>query len=196
MLKAKAKAAATAAAAKRKAAAAAAAAQEAAAQQAAAAAAGVGVPSTTRSGRGLRPNLTQPWADGAASLLAPGGSIQRIGYDQNVFDEAVRVVIFGQDPSPEASTSMSTVGMIEVPGQKKLENGGEGKEGEGEGKEEEGKEQQGGGGYKTNKEDLAVILSALDVPSALASQTLRSHKGNLQAALRELSAPAPVAASA
>ncbi|GAA6037028.1 hypothetical protein JCM8097_005515 [Rhodosporidiobolus ruineniae] len=185
MLKAKMKAAATAAAAKKKAAAAAAAQQEQAAQQAAAAASGMGV-STTRSGRGIRPNVTQYWADSSAQLLAPGGSIQRIGYDQAAFEEAIRVVVFGNEPSPEASTSK--VGLIEPKeGKEKKEGGEKGKEGE--------EEKEGGEGYKTNKEDLAVVTAALDLPAALASSALRSHKGDLEATLRDLSAPQAVLAA-
>ncbi|GAA5829724.1 hypothetical protein JCM11251_000260 [Rhodosporidiobolus azoricus] len=197
MLKAKAKAAATAAAAKRKAAAQAAAAQEAAAQQAAAAASGLGIPSTTRSGRGIRPNVTQYWADSTSNLLAPGGSIQRIGYDQSAFEEAVRVVIFGEEPSSASEEGKegalkSEVGLIERPGKRVFGEEGEveyvGKEKEGE-KGDEEKKEEGQEGYKTNKEDLAVLLSALDIPPALASQSLRSHKGDLAATLRDLSAP-------
>ncbi|BGP14114.1 hypothetical protein JCM10213_002412 [Rhodosporidiobolus nylandii] len=189
MLKAKAKAAATAAAAKRKAAAAAAAAAEAAAQQAAAAASGMGT-STTRSGRGIRPNVTQYWADANAQLLAPGGGLQKIGYDQAAFEDAVRSIIFGQEPSSstdanaEASTSASRPGVIEE--KKSVEAVGEAKE-----------EEQVGEGYKTDKEALAVILDALpSVPSAAASRTLRQHHGDLVGALRELSGPVPVTAAA
>ncbi|GAA5919810.1 hypothetical protein JCM6882_006487 [Rhodosporidiobolus microsporus] len=196
MLKAKAKAAATAAAQKRKAAAAAAAAQEAAAQQAAAAASGMGIPSTTRSGRGIRPNVTQYWADSASNILAPGGSIQRIGYDQTAFEEALRVVVFGEEAraegEPGALAAGSEAGLVERPGKRVFGEDGTvvkvGEEGEKEEKEAE-EEQAEGEKYKTNKEDLATVLSALDVPSALASQSLRSHKGDLAATLRDLSAP-------
>ncbi|GAA5971560.1 hypothetical protein JCM11641_000640 [Rhodosporidiobolus odoratus] len=190
MLKAKAKAAATAAAQKRKAAAAAAAQQEAAAQQAAAAASGVGLQSTTRSGRGLRPQvtlnvrnlnarfITEYWVDSASSILAPGGSIQRVGYDQAAFEEAVRVIIFGNEPSE--GFELSQAGLIEE--KKVIEE------------EKKGKEEK-EDGYKTNKEDLAVILENLSVPSALAAQTLRQHKGNLEEALRDLSSPTPAVAA-
>ncbi|EMS25490.1 uncharacterized protein RHTO_03219 [Rhodotorula toruloides NP11] len=170
MLKAKARAAATAAAAKKKAAAAAAAAQEAAAQQAQQAA--LGVASTTRSGRGWRPNVTQYWVSGA-SILAPGGSIQRIGYDQTLYEEAVRVVILGEQPAEKREMAGT------IPRSQE----------EAEGRAEKGKEAQGMEGYKTNKEDLATILAHLDVPSAVASQALRAHRGDLAATLAELAEP-------
>ncbi|GAA5896176.1 hypothetical protein JCM5296_007254 [Sporobolomyces johnsonii] len=183
MLKAKAKAAATAAAAKRKAAAAAAAAAEAAAQQAQAATSGVGV-STTRSGRGIRPNVTQYWADSASNILAPGGSIQRIGYDQAGFEEAFRVVVMGLEPTPVADgeAGPSRVGMIDAQGGAKEEQG-EAKE--------EGKDEQ--EPFKINKDDLALIVNNLDVPPAVASRTLRAHKGDMAATLRELTGPRPEA---
>lgn len=79
------------------------------------------------------------WADSASTVLAPGGSIQRIGYDTAAFEEAVRVIILGQDPSVE--TELSKVGIIETV--KAVT----------EKKEEEAVE-----GYKTNKEDLAVVV--------------------------------------
>ncbi|BGP38192.1 hypothetical protein JCM10449v2_002121 [Rhodotorula kratochvilovae] len=182
MLKAKAKAAATAAAQKRKAAAAAAAAQEAAAQQAAQAAAGQAVPNGPRGSRG-RAGVTQFWADSPAARLAAGGSIQRIGYDAAAFDEAVRVVILGEAPA-EGNEVEQAAGVIPA-----AAAAGEEKEGE---KTEEAAE-----GYKTNKEDLATVVDALDVPSALASQTLRAHKGDLAATLAELAGPRqPAAVSA
>ncbi|GAA5835756.1 hypothetical protein JCM9279_004638 [Rhodotorula babjevae] len=188
MLKAKAKAAATAAAQKRKAAAAAAAAQEAAAAQAAAQAAGPSAASA-RGGRGAVRGVTQYWADSGAARLAPGGSIQRIGYDAGAFDEAFRVVCGGEAPSDEGQRVEGSVGVIPA-GASAAQDGAEGNE------VAEGKEKEGGEGYKTNKEDLAVILDNLDVPSALASHTLRAHKGDLAATLTDLSAPrAPAAAS-
>ncbi|GAA5862873.1 hypothetical protein JCM3774_006670 [Rhodotorula dairenensis] len=175
MLKAKAKAAATAAAQKRKAAAAAAAAQEAAAQQAAQAAA-FGPGGTTRSGRGLRPNVTQYWADSNANALAPGGGIQRIGYDQATYEEAVRTIIFGEEVPEERKAA---VGMIPPKEEDKVEDGGEEKL----------------EGYKTNKDDLALLLANFDIPSAAASQALRKHKGDLPATLADLCGPRPVASA-
>ncbi|GAA5882534.1 hypothetical protein JCM16303_002028 [Sporobolomyces ruberrimus] len=183
MLKAKAKAAATAAAQRRKAAAAAAAQQEAAAQQAQAAATGVGI-SQTRSGRGIRPNLTQYWADSAASILAPGGSIQRIGYDQASFDEAYRVIALEQEPTPleQGQEGPSRVGIIEEEEKKEEEVTQNGENG--------GVSQD---GYKLNKDDLAYITANLDVPRATAAKALRSHKGDVVATLRELTGPVEAA---
>lgn len=178
MLKAKAKAAATAAAQKRKAAAAAAAAQEAAAQQAAQAAA-FGPGGTTRSGRGLRPNVTQYWADSNANSLAPGGGIQRIGYDQATYEEAVRTIILGEEVPEERKAA---VGMIPPREDSEVKAGGQ------DAKEEKMD------GYKTNKEDLAVLLANFDIPSAEASQALRRHKGDLPATLADLCGPKPVPA--
>ncbi|KPV76086.1 uncharacterized protein RHOBADRAFT_53077 [Rhodotorula graminis WP1] len=195
MLKAKAKAAATAAAQKRKAAAAAAAAQEAAAAQAAAQAAGPSAASA-RGGRGAVRGVTQYWADSGAARLAPGGSIQRIGYDAGAFDEAFRVVCGGDAPGDEGQRVEGAVGVIPAgPGAGAGAGAGEAQDGA-EGKElVGGKEKEGGEGYKTNKEDLAVILDNLDVPSALASHTLRAHQGDLAATLTDLAAPrAPAAA--
>ncbi|BGP46285.1 hypothetical protein JCM10450v2_002127 [Rhodotorula kratochvilovae] len=183
MLKAKAKAAATAAAQKRKAAAAAAAAQEAAAQQAAQAATAQAVPNGPRGSRG-RAGVTQFWADSPAARLAAGGSIQRIGYDAAAFDEAVRVVILGEAPA-EGNEVEQAAGVIPAAAT------------EGEKEVKEVKEVEGAEGYKTNKEDLATVVDALDVPSALASQTLRAHKGDLAATLAELAGtrqPAAVSA--
>ncbi|KWU46334.1 hypothetical protein RHOSPDRAFT_31784 [Rhodotorula sp. JG-1b] len=179
MLKAKAKAAATAAAQKRKAAAAAAAAQEAAAQQAAQAAA-FGPGGTTRSGRGLRPNVTQYWADSNANSLAPGGGIQRIGYDQATYEEAVRTIILGEKVPEERKAA---VGMI--PPREDSEAKADG---------QDAKEDEKVDGYKTNKEDLAVLLANLDIPSAEASQALRRHKGDLPATLADLCGPKSVPA--
>ncbi|GAA5944518.1 huntingtin-interacting protein K [Sporobolomyces koalae] len=186
MLKAKAKAAATAAAQRRKAAAAAAIAQqEAAAQQAQAQAAGVGM-SMTRSGRGIRPNLTQYWADSAASILAPGGSIQRIGYDQAAFEEAFRVVVLGEEPTPvaEGQEAPSRVGIIE---KKKPESDQETVEGGA------APATNGESGFKLDKEDLNYITSNLDVPRDVAARVLRAHKGDVVATLGELTAPVPEA---
>ncbi|GAA6057674.1 hypothetical protein JCM3770_003834 [Rhodotorula araucariae] len=186
MLKAKAKAAATAAAQKRKAAAAAAAAQEAAAQQAAQVAAQAAT-NGPRASRG-RAGVTQFWADSPAARLAPGGSIQRIGYDAAAFDEAVRVVILGEAPG-EANEVERAAGIIPA-----LAPSGEGQR---EGDKAEGKDKESAEGYKTNKEDLATVVEALDVPSALASQALRAHKGDLVATLTELAGPRqPAPASA
>ncbi|GAA5947532.1 hypothetical protein JCM3765_001718 [Sporobolomyces pararoseus] len=174
MLKAKAKAAATAAAQRRKAAAQ----QEAAAQQAQLAAAGVGL-SSTRSGRGIRPNVTQYWADSAANILAPGGSIQRIGYDQAAFDEACRVVVLEQEPTPipEGQAGPSKrVGVIEKE-TKQLQI------------QAEGEQKEGGTGFKLNKDDLAFITSNLEVKRDVAAKSLRAHKGDVVATLRDLTAP-------
>ncbi|GAA5992500.1 hypothetical protein JCM10908_000851 [Rhodotorula pacifica] len=176
MLKAKAKAAATAAAQKRKAAAAAAAAQEAAAQQAAQASA-FGPGSTTRSGRGLRPNVTQYWADSNAAALAPGGGIQRIGYDQATYEEAVRTIIFGEEAPEERKAAMGMIPPKEDSEEVKADG------------EEKGQELE---GYKTNKEDLATILANFDITSAAASQALRQHKGDLPATLADLCGPQAV----
>ncbi|TNY17104.1 hypothetical protein DMC30DRAFT_420112 [Rhodotorula diobovata] len=185
MLKAKAKAAATAAAQKRKAAAAAAAAQEAAAQQAAQAAAGPsGAAGPARGGRAVAPGATQYWADSPAARLAPGGGIQRIAYDAAAYDEAFRVVCLGGAPGEENQRVEGSVGVIPAAAEAERALAVEG---------EEGKE--GGEGYKTNKEDLAVILDNLDVPSALASHTLRAHKGDLAATLTKLAAPRGPAAA-
>ena len=92
------------------------------------------------------------WADSGANRLAPGGSIQRIGYDQASFEEAFRVIAMEQDPTPVADgqEAPSRVGIIEKEDAKlELENGVEG--------EEEKKE--GESGYKMNKEDLNYIVS-------------------------------------
>ncbi|BGP54104.1 hypothetical protein JCM8202v2_001678 [Rhodotorula sphaerocarpa] len=185
MLKAKAKAAATAAAQKRKA-------QEAATQQAAQSAAFGPGTSTTRSGRGLRPNVTQYWADSAANVLAPGGSIQRIGYDQAVYEEAVRTLIF-DEPMPEERKG--AVGLIPAAdgaaGQDAKEDGGEKAEkGAETGAADEAKDN-----YKTNKDDLAIVLDNFDLSSAAASQALRQHKGDLAATLTDLCGPRSVPAS-
>ncbi|GAA6011644.1 hypothetical protein JCM11491_004719 [Sporobolomyces phaffii] len=179
MLKAKAKAAATAAAQRRKAAAAAAAQQEAAAQQAQAAQTGVGL-SQTRSGRGIRPNLTQYWADSASNILAPGGSIQRIGYDQAAFEEACRVVALQLEPTPLApdQPGPSRTGIIDQPAVEAspVEANGAGET-----------------AFKLNKEDLAFVTSNLDVPRDVAAKSLRSHQGDVVATLRELTGPVPSA---
>lgn len=182
--------------------------------------------------------LAEYWADSGAARLAPGGSIQRIGYDAGAFDEAFRVVCGGEAPGDEGQRVEGAVGVIPAGA-----GAGAGEGAAQEGKEAaEGKEKEGGEGYKTNKEDLAVIvrrlsfppssqrrtrsalsgrggpaplaalskaplrladseplaaqLDNLDVPSALASHTLRAHKGDLAATLADLSAPrAPAAAS-
>jgi hypothetical protein len=86
-------------------------------------------------------SLVEYWADSASTVLAPGGSIQRIGYDSAAFEEAVRVIILGEEPTEGALSS--SVGLIESV--KELENGE---------KEEEVQVE----GYKTNKEDLAVVV--------------------------------------
>jgi hypothetical protein len=86
---------------------------------------------------------TEYWADSGASILASGGSIQRIGYDQTLYEEAVRVVILGEQPAEKREMA----GMIP-------------KNEEAEGRAEKGKEAQGMEGYKTNKEDLATIVSS------------------------------------
>ncbi|GAA6001270.1 hypothetical protein JCM10207_007495 [Rhodosporidiobolus poonsookiae] len=181
MLKAKAKAAATAAAAKRKAAAAAAAAQEAAAQQAQQAA--MGIQSTTRSGRGIRPNVPQYWADSNASRLAPGGSIQRIAYDQAAYEEAIRVVVFGEAPA-EGSAAAGAVGVIEGKGKGVREELKESEEDEAAVLDGEG-----GAGGPPVEGDVAVLISAFDISKAQASKALRRHNGDLEAALRDLSTP-------
>ncbi|GJN88339.1 hypothetical protein Rhopal_001304-T1 [Rhodotorula paludigena] len=128
------------------------------------------------------------WADSGASRLAPGGSIQRIGYDLASYEEAVRVVILGMEP-PEDSLLRDKVGLVADTGKAR----GTAEEEDGDEKQQEG---QPAGGYKTNKEDLAVVIDQLDVPSALASKTLRAHKGDLAATLAELSAPRLPATSA
>ncbi|GAA6060555.1 hypothetical protein JCM10212_006919 [Sporobolomyces blumeae] len=183
MLKAKAKAAATAAAQRRKAAAAAAAQQEAAAQQAQAAATGVGI-SQTRSGRSIRPNLTQFWADSASNLLAPGGSIQRIGYDQASFEEAYRVIAMGQEPSTAATENgngaeagPSRVGIIAEDDELKADDVDATKEAE--------------PAFKLNKDDLGKITANLDVPRDVAAKSLRSHRGDVVATVRDLTGPLP-----
>lgn len=86
---------------------------------------------------------TEYWADSGASILAPGGSIQRIGYDQTLYEEAVRVVILGEQPAEKREMAGT------IPRSQE----------EAEGRAEKGKEAQGMEGYKTNKEDLATIVS-------------------------------------
>jgi hypothetical protein len=100
---------------------------------------------------------TEYWADGAANILAPGGSIQRIGYDQAAFDEAYRVVALEQEPTPvpEGQAGPSTVGIIEKEAGK-IEANGDGES----------------TGFKLNKEDLAYIVSPspLLYPGALSRE--------------------------
>ncbi|POY76707.1 hypothetical protein BMF94_0299 [Rhodotorula taiwanensis] len=117
------------------------------------------------------------WADSPATILAPGGSIQRIGYDQSTYEEAVRTIIFGE-PMPEERKA--AVGLIPP------KEGSDAAAEKTESKDEPAAPE----GYKTNKEDLAIILDEFDnVTSAQASQTLRRHKGDLAEALVELCAP-------
>lgn len=90
--------------------------------------------------------LAEYWADSNASILASGGSIQRIGYDQALYEEAVRVVILGEQPSDERREMVGTIPAREEEGEQQ--------------RVEKGKEAQGMEGYKTNKEDLATIVSS------------------------------------
>jgi len=98
--------------------------------------------------------LAEYWADSGAARLAPGGSIQRIGYDAGAFDEAFRVVCGGEAPGDEGQRVEGAVGVIPA--------GAGAGAGEGAAQEDkeapEVKEKDGGEGYKTNKEDLAVIV--------------------------------------
>lgn len=98
------------------------------------------------------------WADSAANVLAPGGSIQRIGYDQAVYEEAVRTLIF-DEPMPEERKG--AVGLIPAAdgaaGQDAKEDGGEKAEkGAETGAADEAKDN-----YKTNKDDLAIVVRSL-----------------------------------
>ncbi|GAA5842147.1 hypothetical protein JCM3766R1_000020 [Sporobolomyces carnicolor] len=190
MLKAKAKAAATAAAQRRKAAAAAAAQQEAAAQQAQAAAAGVGI-SSTRSGRGIRPNVTQYWIDSAANILAPGGSIQRIGYDQTSFDEAYRVVALEQSPTPLADDDNNNNNNNEAGPSSRIGIFEDERTNESEANRGDAAEpaKEGESSFKLNKDDLAYITSNLEVKRDVAVKSLRAHRGDVVATLRDLTSP-------
>lgn len=89
---------------------------------------------------------TEYWADSPATILAPGGSIQRIGYDQSTYEEAVRTIIFGE-PMPEERKA--AVGLIPP------KEGSDAAAEKTESKDEPAAPE----GYKTNKEDLAIIVS-------------------------------------
>lgn len=102
------------------------------------------------------------WADSAANVLAPGGSIQRIGYDQAVYEEAVRTLIF-DEPMPEERKG--AVGLI--PAAESSADGAAGQEGKEVGgeKAEKGAETYAADepkdSYKTNKDDLAIVVRSL-----------------------------------
>lgn len=107
---------------------------------------------------------TEYWVDSAANILAPGGSIQRIGYDQTSFDEAYRVVALEQSPTPLADDNnnnsnnnnneagpSSRIGIFED----ERTNESEANRGDAAEPAKEGESS-----FKLNKDDLAYIVSS------------------------------------
>ncbi|KAI5476220.1 hypothetical protein MNV49_007982 [Pseudohyphozyma bogoriensis] len=133
-----------------------------------------------------RPSVTQYWGDSASSILAEGGGIIRIGYDQATFEKAVNEVIV----APEDLSK----GFKPLVKAEEGEEGAEEKKEEGEKEEvavvEEKKEEEAPKKkVELSKEDVALIVKEFEVTTKEAEAALRKVEGDLSQALRQLTAP-------
>ncbi|SCV68930.1 BQ2448_1950 [Microbotryum intermedium] len=182
MLKAKAKAAATAA--KQKKLAAERAAAAVAAQQAQAAQAIPNPVVGPRTGNG-RPTVTQYWVDNQSSMLAPGVGIQRIGYDQAAFEDAVRNVIIDPNSATFDNTNPSEVEQGEKKEKKDLATTTTTTTTE---KEKAGAKEKEAEG-SVDEEFVAVLTKEFDLSTKAAMTLLQQHQNDLPSTIESLLTP-------